>query len=146
MDVRDAYTFLEIGSHDVDDRSVEAAYIIAKAEPTKDQKKVTEAINLIIDHRDSDWLRALIEQQELLHRDPYEWPVGLTNIGNTCYLNSLLQYFFSLKPFRELVLDLDKFQLDLNDEASIAKREVAYHSITKKQVEEGINGKFQWLI
>ena len=32
-------------------------------------------------------------------------PVGLANIGNTCYLNSLLQYYFTLKTLREKVLN-----------------------------------------
>ncbi|KAJ1919201.1 ubiquitin-specific protease ubp2 [Mycoemilia scoparia] len=30
-------------------------------------------------------------------------PLGLDNIGNTCYLNSLLQYYFSVLPLRELL-------------------------------------------
>nr|POF15272.1 ubiquitin carboxyl-terminal hydrolase 2 [Quercus suber] len=38
---------------------------------------------------------------------PETWPVGLTSHGNTCYLNSLLQYYFSIKPFRDIVLDFD---------------------------------------
>lgn len=39
-------------------------------------------------------------------------PIGLDNIGNTCYLNSLLQYYFSVKYLRDLVLS---FQPDLHD-------------------------------
>jgi len=35
-------------------------------------------------------------------------PTGLNNIGNTCYLNSLLQYYFAIKPIRDLTLDFDK--------------------------------------
>lgn len=40
------------------------------------------------------------------------WPVGLTSHGNTCYLNSLLQYYFSIKPLREIILNYDKYKLD----------------------------------
>eukprot|EP01102_Stenamoeba_stenopodia_P002371 TRINITY_DN1218_c0_g2_i1.p1 TRINITY_DN1218_c0_g2~~TRINITY_DN1218_c0_g2_i1.p1 ORF type:complete len:1011 (+),score=241.30 TRINITY_DN1218_c0_g2_i1:393-3425(+) len=44
--------------------------------------------------------------------DPYSrirngsMPVGLKNIGNTCYANSLLQTYFMLPEFRELILSL----------------------------------------
>lgn len=36
-----------------------------------------------------------------------DWPAGLANIGNTCYLNSLLQYYFCIKPLRETVMQFD---------------------------------------
>ncbi|ORZ20562.1 hypothetical protein BCR42DRAFT_489060 [Absidia repens] len=40
---------------------------------------------------------------------PSNSPVGLTNIGNTCYLNSLLQYYYTLVPFRNTILNMDEF-------------------------------------
>jgi ubiquitin carboxyl-terminal hydrolase 25/28 len=45
----------------------------------------------------------------------YNSPVGLHNRGNTCYLNSLLQYFYTIKPFRELVTNLDDYRQSLDD-------------------------------
>ncbi|KAG7661592.1 UBP2 [[Candida] subhashii] len=41
------------------------------------------------------------------------WPAGLDNIGNTCYLNSLLQYYFCIKPLRELILCYNEKDFDL---------------------------------
>ena len=35
-------------------------------------------------------------------------PVGLQNIGNTCYLNSILQYMYSIKPLREAVMHFEQ--------------------------------------
>ncbi len=58
-------------------------------------------------------------QQALTHANggtavhaPETWPVGLTSHGNTCYLNSLLQYYFSIRPLRDIILDYDKYKLD----------------------------------
>lgn len=41
---------------------------------------------------------------------PDNWPVGLTSHGNTCYLNSLLQYYFSIRPLRDIVLNYDEYK------------------------------------
>ncbi|PON30378.1 hypothetical protein TGAM01_v200817 [Trichoderma gamsii] len=49
-------------------------------------------------------------------------PMGLHNIGNTCYLNSLLQYLFTVKPIRDIVFNYDSLRLELNDENIQARR------------------------
>lgn len=35
-------------------------------------------------------------------------PAGLNNIGNTCYLNSLLQYYFVIEPLRDYILGFNE--------------------------------------
>lgn len=40
-------------------------------------------------------------------------PIGLENTGNLCYLNSLIQYYFIIKPLRNAILDIDENK-DLN--------------------------------
>ncbi|KAI1175279.1 hypothetical protein F4777DRAFT_579115 [Nemania sp. FL0916] len=48
-------------------------------------------------------------------------PPGLKNIGNTCYLNSLLQYFYNVKPIRDMIIEYHQNQLTLDD-ASVQSR------------------------
>lgn len=48
------------------------------------------------------------------HHNPASWPVGLISHGNTCYLNSLLQYYFSIQPFRDIILNCEQYQMDLS--------------------------------
>lgn len=48
---------------------------------------------------------------------PQNWPAGLDNIGNTCYLNSLLQYYFCIKPLRDMILTFDETTADFSKSA-----------------------------
>lgn len=51
-----------------------------------------------------------------------DWPVGLRSHGNTCYLNSLLQYYFTIKPLREMVLNFDEYKFDLQSNGGKVER------------------------
>ena len=54
---------------------------------------------------------------------PLYLPVGLDNIRNTCYLNSILQYLFTVKEIRKIVLEYDRYALP-NTADSLASRRI----------------------
>ena len=51
-------------------------------------------------------------------------PPGLDNLRNTCYLNSILQYLYTVTPVRELVLNYDPAVAGLTDDLAIQNDEV----------------------
>lgn len=69
-------------------------------------------------------------------RPPELWPVGLTSHGNTCYLNSLLQYYFSIEPLRNIVLDYEKYKLDTAAHSQKIQR-VGQRIITTVEIQGG---------
>lgn len=91
-----------------------------------------DAMDAIADHTNSTDLKATINEMRRANGIPvrddngnislsagpvnYDLPVGLENIGNTCYLNSLLQYLFTVKPVRDIALNYEAFKLELDDE------------------------------
>lgn len=64
---------------------------------------------------------------------PDAWPTGLDNIGNTCYLNSLLQYYFSIKPLRDMIIDFDedRIKIDPSVPRKIGGRKVEESELTR---------------
>eukprot|EP01129_Flabellula_baltica_P010082 TRINITY_DN4219_c0_g1_i1.p1 TRINITY_DN4219_c0_g1~~TRINITY_DN4219_c0_g1_i1.p1 ORF type:complete len:1045 (-),score=277.12 TRINITY_DN4219_c0_g1_i1:22-3108(-) len=46
-------------------------------------------------------------------------PIGLRNVGNTCYVNSLLQTYFMLPPLRHFILSSGYYKFEEGDNDSI---------------------------
>jgi ubiquitin carboxyl-terminal hydrolase 25/28 len=67
---------------------------------------------------------------------PETWPVGLISHGNTCYLNSLLQYYFSLKPLRDIVNDYDKYKMDTTESQEKLER-VGQRRVSTQEIQGG---------
>ncbi|KAK6540305.1 ubiquitin-specific protease ubp2 [Orbilia ellipsospora] len=90
------------------------------------ERRASRALNHYVTTGSKDWLS----------RGTNDWPVGLENIGNTCYLNSLLQYYFTVKPLRDLVLDFEKHEEgELSDDVLERKR-VGGRKVTKHEIEQ----------
>lgn len=93
--------------------------------------------------RPGDWTEKAIAaiQQALANgpasdHSPENWPVGLTSHGNTCYLNSLLQYYFSIKPLRDIVLNYDQFKWDTETQG-LKDLRVGHVHVTRIEIEGG---------
>lgn len=93
--------------------------------------------------RPGDWTEKAIAaiQQALANgpasdQTPENWPVGLTSHGNTCYLNSLLQYYFSIRPLRNIVLDYDHYKWDTETQG-LKDLRVGHVHVTRIEIEGG---------
>lgn len=55
-------------------------------------------------------LQAFLQGKDISELQPparRDLPAGLRNIGNTCYLNSVLQFLYAIKPVRDAVISFD---------------------------------------
>lgn len=126
-----AYRFFNITdrSNGVDKETLQVYYEVVCADEDSDSKKA-EALK----YRD---ILLNLNTPISITRADYTKAVGLANNGNTCYLNSLLQYYFAVKPFRDIILNFDKYRqsIDPETEANFGKVEGAL--ITRQGVEDG---------
>lgn len=73
------------------------------------------------------------------------WPTGINNIGNTCYLNSLLQFYFAISPLREYIVQYQKTIADLssNPDSIISKRRIGGRQVGKNEIERSVQFLYQ---
>ncbi|KAL5340525.1 hypothetical protein BJX70DRAFT_361255 [Aspergillus crustosus] len=135
MDVGDAFRLLQIPDRNADEGQIMAAYTICVDDAPAQAEKYNRALTVIAREMNSPLLNSMVPGAAgRSDRDLSKWPVGLQNIGNTCYLNSLLQFYFSVRPYRNMVLDFENFKQDVNDESSIKKR-VGSRGVSRKEIE-----------
>lgn len=132
MDIGQAYGLFSIDDRTIDDDIILAVFESFLADAPGRIEESRRALAAIAKDRGSVALESYLcgGQQDIATANA-ETPVGLDNIGNTCYLNSLLQYLFTVKPFREMILSVENFlEPDVGVEKIVGSRKV-----TRKEVE-----------
>lgn len=135
MDIGHAYNRLEISDRTVDDELVLVAFNTYVSETPSQLGDLRKALKAIAISRNSSLLLNELGMDTTLEEHSVsDWPVGLENIGNTCYLNSLLQSYFTVKPLRDLVLDFDQYRMPI-DARSLASKQVGSRQVSRNEVE-----------
>jgi ubiquitin carboxyl-terminal hydrolase 25/28 len=134
LDVGDAYHRLQIGTRNVPDEIVFTYYqSLSNGAPSGSKDSYSEALRVIALDRQSNFLLRKLEDPNADVQAGTAEPVGLDNIGNTCYLNSLLQYYYTIKPVRDMVINFQQHRMSLNDE-DIKNKRVGGRIVDKSEI------------
>jgi ubiquitin carboxyl-terminal hydrolase 25 len=135
MDIAEAYRVLGVQNREVDDEMISVVYNTRILDNPANANHFNLAVTTIGRDRNSAQLLSLAQNDAPI--DPQgalEEPVGLENIGNTCYLNSLLQFLFTMHELRRLVLDFEHYKMSL-DAKSMENKQVGRRKVSIKEVQ-----------
>lgn len=135
LDIGQAFARLGIDDRTIDDELILTTYNLRAQDTPGQLESLKRALMAIATDRDSQYLKTFLGTGFTNTPHPLsEWPVGLENIGNTCYLNSLLQFYFTIKPLRDLVLDFDEHKAH-TDDPKFEQKQVGSRRVSRKEVE-----------
>jgi len=146
MDVGDAFKLLGVEDRTTDDETLFTVYELAAFDDAAGQAKYRKAIETIAGEKDSTFLKDKLQMPGRQQHPPPRLnvsltePIGLDNIGNTCYLNSLLQSLFTIVAIRNIVLDFEPYKQQLGYENMKNKR-VGQRVISEREVKSAQNCK-----
>ncbi|CAD6503044.1 BgTH12-02715 [Blumeria graminis f. sp. triticale] len=134
ISVIDAYKYLQIPSNTISDEGILNYFqsLHDKASPAF-KERLSEAVRVIALERNSSFLLAKLQDPDAEVQASTAEPVGLDNIGNTCYLNSLLQYYYTVKPLRDMIINFDNYRMEINDE-NLKKKKVGGRQVEKAEI------------
>lgn len=132
-----AYDALGISPH-MEDKDILTAFTIASNDEAADrQLELRRNLRAIAEDRESAFLGAYLETGKAeAENGGLDFPVGLWNIGNTCYLNSLLQFYYTVTPLRDLITDSDPSKLQTEegiDQKKVGGRLVPFPEVKRSQ-------------
>ncbi|KAI5842390.1 hypothetical protein DFP73DRAFT_479904, partial [Morchella snyderi] len=146
MEIGAAYARLGMHDRSIPDDLVISVFNLRLQDDPKRMQELRAALRAIAGSRGSAKIKNFLEtgQSDQPTMGSADSPVGIENIGNTCYLNSLLQFYFTVRPLRDMILDIDNFQeMEITDENLIVsaqssvtpERELAYLALVSSKDE-----------
>ncbi|KAI6102677.1 hypothetical protein EDD16DRAFT_1696584 [Pisolithus croceorrhizus] len=142
MDPNRAYTVLEVPA-ETDESMLMTVYMVRVEEQPHQSDRMRDALATIAEARDSYRIRKFLETGQdpgdMLPPTRIDLPRGLNQLGNTCYLNSLLQYFYTIKELRDAITPLANANVkSLEDEKysddDLKKHRVGGRLITRREI------------
>ncbi|KAJ7665439.1 hypothetical protein DFH06DRAFT_1187350 [Mycena polygramma] len=128
-----AFDTLEV-SKEVDDELLITVFTMRLEEATPLQlERIREAMSVIAEYKKSERLLKFLE----IGHDPgviveptrSDLPRGLNQLGNTCYLNSLLQYFYTIKELRDSVMLMDGVDIKVIEDEKLSDDDLKRHRV-----------------
>ncbi|KAI9777700.1 MAG: ubiquitin-specific protease ubp2 [Geoglossum umbratile] len=134
MDVGQAYSRLGIDDRTLDDDTILTLFTVRVEDDPEQLSDLQAALRAIGKEKSSYRIQSFLNTGKMSDQFSPDWPVGLENIGNTCYLNSLLQFYFTVLPLRDLILDFDEYKMEISPE-NLEKKKVGSRKVSRKEVE-----------
>ncbi|CAL1693817.1 unnamed protein product [Somion occarium] len=137
-----AYATLEVPK-EVDETMLITVYSMRVEDQPSQGDKMREALTVIAEFTDSQRLRSFLETGQdpgdVTNTTMQNMPRGLNQLGNTCYLNSLLQYFYTIKDLREAIVPFSnpadaKFLGDKFTDDDLKRHRVGGRMVTRREI------------
>ncbi|TFK84094.1 cysteine proteinase [Polyporus arcularius HHB13444] len=133
MSPETAYSTLEV-PNDVEESILLTVYSMRVEDQPSQAERMREALSVIAEVTNSDRLRQFLAtgadpgDGTAVNASP-DMPRGLNQLGNTCYLNSLLQYFYTIKDLRETIAPLAMTDAKSLDDKKFTDEDLRRHRV-----------------
>ncbi|KAI0937423.1 hypothetical protein AcV5_005336 [Taiwanofungus camphoratus] len=132
MSPETAYSTLDVPK-DVDEGMLLTVYMMRVEDQPGQAEKMRDALTVISEVRDSERLRQFLitgrDPGDVTHQTSPDMPRGLNQLGNTCYLNSLLQYFYTIRDLREAIAPLANADAKSLDDSKFTDDDLKRHRV-----------------